>query len=310
MTYRSLIYLVGLAFSVTVAVPRVEALAGAQCDRACLEKIGGQYRQAYVKHDRTLAPFATHVRFTENNVELPFPDGSWDAVTAEVGPPPLMFSDPTTGGVGIYTAIMMNDTLGFLAVRLKVDHGKITEVEHLLSTKRGVSGPPTPFGDLTKLVHDPVLSETLTVAESRPRAELVRLADGYFSTLARNDGTIHAPFSPNCHRIENGMETAPNGCEGPFRLGTYRFNERVRRTPILVDEARGLVMFRAFIDHKGILSDFKLTDGTDKVSPFREPHTWSMVETFKVKDGLVGPVETDFIGSPYFSSSPWLTSAR
>jgi hypothetical protein len=237
-------------------------------------------------------------------VTLPFPDGSWDVVTEEVGPP-LTFSDPTTGGVGIYTAIMMRDISAFVAIRLKVERGQITEIEHLLSTKRAVSGPPTPFGDVRNLVHDPLMSAPLAPAEGRPRDELVRLADGYFATLARNDGTLHTVFSPQCHRIENGMETAKDGCEAAFRLGVYRFNERVRREPILVDEARGLVMFRGFIDHKGTLIDYKLTDGTERKSPFAEPHTWSFIETFKVRKGQVGPVEADFIGSPYYSTSPW-----
>jgi hypothetical protein len=80
---------------------------------------------------------------------------------------------------------------------------------------------------------------------------------------------------------------------------------RVRREPLMVDEARGLVMFRGFIDHKGNVIDFKLTDGTPRTSPFQEPHTWSFVETFKIIDGAVGPVEADFIGSPYYSKSPW-----
>jgi len=302
----------GRFFSATVLLGAVAALGlfgvtaarSTECDPACLEKIGAAYRAAYLKHDRTLAPISPHVRYTENAVSLPFPDGSWDVVTEEVGPP-LTFSDPATGGIGIYTAIMMREIPAFLAIRLKVERGRITEIEHLLSTKRAVSGPPTPFGDVRNLVHDPLLGTPLTGSEGRPRAELVRLADGYFSTLARNDGTLHTVFSPQCHRIENGMETAKDGCEAAFRLGVYRFNERVRREPILVDEARGLVMFRGFIDHKGTLIDYKLTDGTDRKSPFAEPHTWSFIETFKVRNGQVGPVEADFIGSPYYSTSPW-----
>jgi len=298
---RAFVMVLGL---LAAAALRAAGAPDHACDQACLEKIGDAYRAAYVKHDRTLAPFASHVRLTENGVDLHFPDGSWDVVTEEVGPP-LTFSDPATGGVGIYTSIMMRETPAFLAVRLKVDHGQITEVEHLLSTKRAVSGPPTPFGDVRHLVHDPLLSEALSGTEGRPRAELVRIADGYYATLARNDGTLHTTFSPTCHRIENGLETAKDGCDKGFRLGYYRFNERVRREPVLVDEARGLVMFRGFIDHKGTVFEYKLTDGTERKSPFSEPHTWSFLETFKVKNGEVGPVEADFIGSPYYSISPW-----
>ena len=306
MSVRVLAGVMALAAAQLTSIAAAAAAGG--CDQACLERIGDAYRAAYVKHDRALAPFAAHVTFTENAMSLNFPDGSWDVVTEEVGPA-LTFSDPSTGGVGIYTAIMMREIPAFLAIRLRVEHGKITEIEHLLSTKRAVSGPPTPFGDVHNLIHDPVLNEPLTAAERRPRAELIRLADGYFATLARNDGTLHTTFSPKCHRIENGMETAKDGCATAFKLGVYHFNERVRREPILVDEARGLVMFRGFIDHKGTMIDYKLTDGTERKSPFAEPHTWSFIETFKVRNGEVGPVEADFIGSPYYSVSPWSKGA-
>ncbi len=304
MKFNKLLATLGWVASASICAGSGVAWGASACDDACLTKIGDQYRAAYVKHEHTPDLFAKHVRFTENNVELSFPDGSWDVVTSEIGPP-FTFTDPVTGGIGIYTAIMMREVPAFLAVRLKVEDGKITQVEHLLSTKRGVSGPPTPFGDVNHLVHDPVLSTVLSASERRPRAELIRLADGYFATLSRNDGTLHTVFSPTCHRIENGMETAKDGCDVTFKLGVFRFNERVRREPLLVDEARGLVMFRGFIDHKGTLIDYKLTDGTDRKSPFAEPHTWSLIETFKVKNGQVGPVEADFIGSPYYSISPW-----
>lgn len=294
----------GWAALVVLVAPVAGMAAPAACADACLTQIADQYRAAYVHHDPKQAPFAAHVRFMENNVVMPFPEGSWDVVTAEVGPA-LTFSDPATGNVGIYTAVMMSKTPAFLAIRLRVVHGRIVEAEHLLSTRRLVSAPPTPFGDVTKLTHDPMLRQLLTPTQRRSRADLIRIADGYYATLAHNDGILHTQFAPFCHRIENGLETAPHGCAGPFKLGTYLFNKRVRREAVMVDEARGLVMFRGFIDHKGNVIDFKLTDGTPKTSPFQEPQTWSFIETFKIIDGAVGPVEADFIGSPYYSKSPW-----
>src|SRR4051812_46452978 len=68
------------------------------CDKACLEDIGKSYRAAYLAHDPNKAPFAEHVRYTENNVEMPFPDGTWDTVTEDVGPA-LTLSDPKLGAV-------------------------------------------------------------------------------------------------------------------------------------------------------------------------------------------------------------------
>src|SRR3984885_5269667 len=227
------------ALALLLSALLASAAAPAACDDSCLTQIADQYRAAYVHHDPKQAPFAAHVRFMENNVELPFPDGSWDVVSSEVGPA-LTFSDPASGGAGIYTAVMMGNTPAFLAIRLRVAHGRIVEVEHLLSTKRLISAPPTPFGDVMKLTHDPLTSQLLTPTQRRPRAELIRIADGSFATLSHNDGTLDTKFSPECHRIENGMETAKGGCEGPFKLGIYLFNVRVRREPVMVDEARGL----------------------------------------------------------------------
>lgn len=283
------------------------AAANGACNKACLEDIADTYRAAYVKHDAAAAPIDRRVRFTENNVKMKFPDGSWDAITAELGPA-LTFSDPTTGNVGITTAVMMNDTPGFLAVRLRVTRSRIVEIEHMLSTRRGVSGPPTPFGDVSKYAHDPEMNQVLQASERVSRAEMIRQADGYFSTLSQNDGALRGgvKFAANCHRTENGQEFAANGCDKGFLNGNYRFNERVRdREYFLIDEERGLVFSRAFIDHKGVLDHYKRVDGTDARSPFREPHTWSVMEVFKVKNGELGPIEAVFNGVAYRTRTPW-----
>jgi len=281
--------------------------AGARCDRACLERIGDQYREAYVKHDPSLAPIASSVRFSENNVMLKFPDGTWDTVTQEVGPA-LTFSDPVTGEVGIYTSIMQKDTPGFLAIRLRVRGGKITEIEHVLATSRYVSSPPAVFGKDVHLRHDPQMAAFLTPAERRPRAELVTLADGYYNTLQHNDGTVKTVFTPTCLRLENGLKATDGGCEQGFKLGMYAANDRVRgRDYFLVDEARGLVMARLYIDHKGVLDTIKLTDGRQTKSTFREPQTWAGLEVFKITNGAISSVEADFINAPYYIPSVWTT---
>jgi hypothetical protein len=281
------------------------ARAGAQdCDRICLEAIGDQYRAAYVAHDPDKAPISRRVRFVENHVEMPFPDATWDTVTREVGPA-LTLSDPVNGQVGIYTSIMQNDTPGFLAIRLKVEGQMITQIEHIISTKRNLSAPPTPIGDVDKFVHSPHLNQAVPKAKCRPRAEMVRLADGYFETLENNDGTIRVTrFSPTATRHENGM-VFPE-IEKGFQSGRYLFNERVRdRDEFLVDEYRCIVMARGFIDHKGVMDDYKLTDGTPTRSIFREPHSWAFLEMFKLEDGMITGVEAVFIGAPYNMRSPY-----
>jgi hypothetical protein len=275
-----------------------------RCDKACMEKIADQYREAYVKHDPSLAPIARNVRFTENNVEMKFPDASWDTVTEEIGPP-LTLSDPKTGNVGIYTSIMQNDTPGYLAARLKIVRGQITEIEHIVSTRRNLSSPPTPFVDPKEFKRDPDLARPVPPNERVSREKLIAHANGYFSTLENNNGEIRGTrFAPDATRFENGM-AFPN-IEAGFKSGRYRFNNRVRdRDFFLVDEERGVVMSRGYIDHKGVMDEYTLTDGTKTRSIFREPHTWSLLESFKVKNDMITGVEAVFIAAPYFIRSPW-----
>jgi hypothetical protein len=282
------------------------AAQGAQrCDKSCLEGIAASYRVAYLKHDPKLAPFARRVRFVENNVEMPFPDGSWDTVTKEVGEP-MVLSDPVTGQVGIYTTVLQStDTQTFMSVRLAVRNGQIAEIEHVLSTRRNLSSPPTPIGDVMTFKRDPDFAREVPVAQRASRTSLVAHANGYFDTLQFNNGEIRGTkFAPGATRNENGLGF--NDIEAGFRTGRYRFNNRVRdRDCFLIDEVRSAVMCRGYIDHKGVLDEYKLTDGTVTRSVYREPHTWAFFESFKVKNDHITAVEATFTGAPYYIHSPF-----
>ena len=153
--------------ALAAAVMAISGGAEAQpkgCDRVCLEAIGDQYRAAFIAHDPAKAPISHRVRFVENNVEMPFPDGTWDTVTKEMGTP-LTLSDPVNGQVGIYTAIMQNDTPGYLAIRLKVEGEIITEIEHVISTKRNLSAPPTPIAGIETFVRPANLNQPVLKAK-------------------------------------------------------------------------------------------------------------------------------------------------
>jgi hypothetical protein len=278
--------------------------SAAGCDKNCLERIATAYRTAYFMHDVKLAPFAPRVKFTENNVPMAFPDGTWDTVSTELDSP-LVLADTGTGQVGIYTSIMQRQAQGFLAIRLRVRDRQITEVEHVVATLRNVSGPPIPMADATQYHRDPALSALVPVAERVPRGVLIQQADAYLSTLQYNTGEIRgARFAPGAVRHENG--TPYNDIEQGFRSGRYRYNNRVRdRDCFLADEERGFVMCRGFIDHKGVLDEYTLTDGTRAKSNYQEPQTWGFLESFKVtKQGIVA-VEATFSGQPYYMRSPW-----
>jgi hypothetical protein len=146
---------------------------------------------------------------------------------------------------------------------------------------------------------------------------MLELANGYFSTLEQNDGTIRTRFHPDCNRREDGVISTNNpqpnlapisglGCEAQFRLGYYRFDNwiRARRFPI-IDEEAGVVLAGGFIDHDGQLRDYALTDGTPEMGFFLRPHSFSFLEAFKIRNDAIAAVEAVFHYVPYRMRSPW-----
>ena len=282
--------------------------AAETCDRVCLEAIADQYRAAYLAHDTSKAPFAERVRYTENNVEMPFPDGTWDTVT-EIPGPVLTLSDPQTGQAAIFTPIRQRAVPGFLSVRLKVENGRITEAEHIISTARNLSSPPTPIGKIEGFEYDPTVDRIEPEAGRLTREQLAAHAHGYFDTLQQNNGEIRGTcFHDRATRRENMMmfEEIKKG----FESGRYLFNNRVRRDIVMVDEARQIALGRGFIDHKGVLDMYKLTDGTEVKSTFQEPQSWGLLEAFKVTDGCISAVVAGFYQAPYYTESPWSPEDR
>jgi hypothetical protein len=287
--------------------------AASNCDRTCLTGVLDHYLAALVAKEPSKAPWAKVVKFTENNVSLKIGDGLWGTISGIQPSADLKFVDPANGEVGYYGVVEEHGNPAYLALRLKVVDRKIAEVETIVSRKG--DGPGAPH-DFLPLNHDPAFFETIPATERTPRTRLIELADGYFSTLQRNDGTLHTEFDPTCARLEDGGQSAgaadaknPNRvpCAEQFKLGFFRWDDRVRdRSFVLVDEERGLVMARAFIDHSGVLTDYILTNGEKKVSPIKAPHTWCMLELFKIKGGKMYRIEAVFIPVPYYMPSPWV----
>lgn len=291
------------------ALPRVS--------RAELYRVLDAYLAALKVRDPGRAPWAGQVRNTENNVPLMVGDGLWGTITA-LGSYDLRFADPLTGEVGYFGTVTETTDTSAYTLRLKVANGLITEAETLI-VRQADSGIRF---ENQKFEHKPVLNEILPVAQRVPRAQMIALSDGYFDTLQLNDGTLFTKFHPACARVENGVKTTHNegftvtpvaklGCEEQFRLGYYRYNDRVRgrRFP-LVDEERGLVLGVAFMDKMGRMGDYQLTDGTPAKPLLYRPHTFYLMELFKLKDGMIEQIEAHFITVPYNTTSPWDDWAR
>jgi hypothetical protein len=282
------------------------------CNRACLYKVLDQYLAGLKARDARKVPWATQVKNTENNVELRVGDGLWGTITA-LDPYEMRFADPQTGSVAIFGVVQETVERSPYATRLKVVDGTITEAETIV-VRPSDAGIPFVTADIKPL---PVWDEILTPALRSPRQKMIDLADGYFDTLQLNDGTLRTEFADDCNRREDGMQSTNNvqavldpisrwGCADQFRLGQYRYDDRLRdRRFLAVDEERGIVLAGGFIDHEGRLGDFKLTDGTTKSPIFRRPHSFVLLEAFKIRAGKIQQIEAVFITVPYNMPTPW-----
>jgi hypothetical protein len=286
-----------------------------QCDRACLYGHADAYLDALVKHDPSRLPWAEHVVFTDNNVQLAIGDGTWNTVDGKRAYD-LKFADPVTGQVAWFGVVEESGHPAIMALRLRIEGGKISEAEQIVTRK--VENSPFPSID-TYVTPRPIMLADVPPAKRVPRARMIALADGYFNTIELNDGHIFTKFSKDCERVENGLQTTHNaaafpdypiaayGCEDQFKLGQYRYDDRLRdrRFP-LVDEEKGVVLAGGFIDHMGKLVDFTWTDGKTPVHSFYHfPHSYNLLEAFKIVDGEIAAVEAIFIDVPYHMPSPW-----
>ena len=232
------------------------AFIAKDCDHACLVGFLHSYLDALTHKDRGRAHFAADVRFTENDVEMPLGnEGLWASISA-VAASGLEVADTTTGNAAWFGTVEEYGQPAYYAMRLRIRDGQISEVETVVDRKGGL---PAPFGDPSKLVHDPAFGEVLPPEQRRARERLIAVANGYFSTVELNDGQVLTEFDPDCQRTENGISTTrgsggaaaiAQGCEAQFKLGIYRINKRVReRRYELVDEERGIVVGTGFFDH-------------------------------------------------------------
>ena len=319
--YRAISLLgAAVALMLSAAVPHSSAAEAGParattCDRACLYGFLDKYLEALVKKDPSRLPLARRTRFSENSVEMQIGDGLWNTISG-IGKYDLRLADTKTGNVGWYGVVYEHGNPAAIALRIKVQDGLITQVESVLSRKVGDGPFPNPQPERLKTI--PIMNRIEPVDTRRPRARLLSIADGYFDTLQLNDGTIFTQFDKDCNRRENGFQTTNNkdagipgavlslGCEAQFKTGNFRFDDRLRarRFP-LIDEERGLVMAGGFIDHSGALQKVTLTDGRVIESLFKTPHSYVLLETFKIVDGRIRQVEAVFTDVPYNMPSPW-----
>ena len=295
------------------------------CDRACLENLVNQYLAAVVAHDPKRLPLSQDVRYTENDQLLDIGDGFWKTAEA-IGNYQHYFADPEFGQVAFMGTMREAGAPLLLSLRLRVELGRITEVETIYYRQGG--GGPNGIADMDKPYRpEDFWFKSIPASQRMPRQELIAVADGYFTGLEKNDGkgingTGTYPFTNDCHRVENGAPTTnvprPAGqspdvinafsmdCLSQFKLGYYFVVQSIhhRRYPV-VDAERGVVWAHAVFD-QGTVNEGILSDGRKYAfKGFNRPSSILVTEAFLIENGKIRRVEMIGPSVPYHLNSGW-----
>jgi hypothetical protein len=293
----------------------------ARCDRECLEDLARDYLDAVLAHDPTRVPLSADVKYTENEQILEVGDGFWQTATGR-GAYEHYFADPVTGQAAWMGTMREGSALVLMALRLRVQLGRITEIE--TSYFRPGGGGPNDIAAMdARRTPEPLWLATIPAAERSTRNELIEIADAYFEGVQRNDGRGFYPFSDDCDRVENGARTTnnPSGpttpggfnymaldCKEQLESGYLAIVTRVhqRRYP-LVDEERGVVWSNAVFDLGGTVKSIRLTSGeTIDMGGFAgRASSIEVTEAFKIENGKIRRVEMIGGSVPYHLNSPW-----
>jgi hypothetical protein len=299
--------------------------AWAACDEPCLDALAARYLHALVAHDPAELPTTKDVRFTENTVELPLGQGLWTTMSG-LKSYRHVIPDPDSGQVGLYAAIEENGVGALLAARLRVRGERVSELETIV-VRAGDMGS---FLKTDATDVQPGFKELVPVSRRASRQDLIATANLYFEGLEQSSGEI-VPFSDECQRFENGVQTAgraasgmrprppmklangktwsmPTACRASFDTRLFSYISRIdhRRFPI-VDRSRGVVMSFVMFQHEGNVKEADVP-GVGKVpmSPAAlRPFSVVIAETFEIKDGKIRDIEADMTKLPYGAGTGW-----
>jgi hypothetical protein len=315
------VMLAGATLACGGASAQAPAQIPARCDRACLEALVRDYLLAVVAHDPSRLPLSADVNYTENEQRLDVGDGFWQTA-AGVGNYAHFFADPVSRQAASMGTMKEGSAVILMALRLRVQLGRITEIE--TSYFRPGGGGPNDIAAMdARRTPEPLWLEAVPPAQRSSRDELVAVANAYFEGVQRNDGKGFYPFSDDCDRIENGAHTTnnPSGpttpggfnymaldCKKQLESGYLAIVTRVhqRRYP-LVDEERGVVWSNAVFDLGGTVRSIKLTSGeTVDMGAFAgRASSIEVTEAFKIENGKIRRIEMIGGSVPYHLNSPW-----
>jgi len=280
-----------------IALGCLGTASAAECDTRCLRNGLDQYLQALTQRNPKQLALAPQVKFTENGSIQKIGEGLWAKATG-LGTYQHVFTDTTTQQAMFIGIVNEGNEPAIASIRLGFDHGKITEVEHVVARK----GSHPLFAPEALVTPNELLPTTIPSNRRLPRERLVEIANSYFTGIEKHNSKIILA-DERCQRIENGKQTTgtPNNphynCARSADLLLYIKAVNDRRYPI-VDVEHGIVVAT-------ILFDIPPGEETTGPNAKTNPRTLLLTEWFKIEHGKIQHIEAIMHNLPHGSKSGW-----
>jgi hypothetical protein len=201
-----------------------DAAQANRCSRAVLQAAVDSYVAAQEAGDLSKVPLASKVKYIENTKEIKKDQGLWNT------PLPIAFhrSFLDVDSCRTFTEVIVNKGSQpcVLGTRLKIDNGKISEIDSLI-TKKG----DWLFNADDYLKYSEAEDWRVLKADERiDRQALIDAGNAYFDHFS--DRAVKIPFNTPCARLEGGMYTT-KVFDDPKATCYVGFPEGNEKLPIL-----------------------------------------------------------------------------
>jgi hypothetical protein len=232
----------------------------ATCTRSDLTRTVDDYFKVVETHNMSALATTSNLRITENGADIKPGEG-----LLKSGGKTLLRRDviDTERCAMVAEAVTEETvegapTMAVMAVRLKVDGGKVSEIETIVTREKEQARFYRPKDLLATADQD--WTTPLPPAARRPRAYMNDVADKYFSAFGNKDAE-EGPYAEVCHRWEGGLQTtAKDGkCSPKFMPAGIKHTHR--RFPV-TDLEKGITA--AYINFGGALPDVHIFKFNEK----------------------------------------------
>ncbi len=253
------------------------------CTRESLKATTDQFFTALSAHNPSSLPLASTVRYTENGTDVAIGKGFWQTAGK------LMFKrgliDTQKCGTHTQAVIEENGSPMLYGVRLKVDRGKISEIEAIIIRGKQVL-------DVKALLDtkDQDWEGILPPEQRSSRLSMMAAADDYFELFVKEQKRKVSilPFAKPCDRWENGLQTTKGGT---FQGGEIPAHSC---SPVgFADMTHGPRRFLVDVE-TGVVVAYTLFN-----------NVWPDFHMFKIRNGQVDWIQAYFEYSKEYKSMGW-----